>query len=143
MKEVERVIGHRIQEIREKVIAWPDASPDGLGFVILESGDVAELISHSPWAPALKLKVFPESERDWKDGTFVSQHSRNCQGLTVIDIFRSEYVSTIGLVLSDQTAIYMDSDFGDDRLSLFHKPLGEPFITDARSWISGNLLSPK
>lgn len=126
----------RISEVREVFI--PEVSfPDGRGFVVLDTGDVVELIVYSPWADSLDLVLASDKESDCLDGTHVSRHSTVCRGLQVVDIFKCETIPSIGLALSDQTAVFMDADL-DSKMSVFHSPLSDYILEGATSWLSGS-----
>ena len=89
MSHFSEVVGQRISEVRERRLPpQGDYLYDGRGFVILEDGNVFELIEHSPWADCLSFELLKEGEGDWSTDTFVSMHSPYCQGRTVVDICR-------------------------------------------------------
>ena len=140
MSHFSEVVGQRIREIRERRLPPKgDYLFEGRGFVILEGGNVFELIEHSPWADCLSFELLKEGEGDWSTDSFVSMYSPYCQGRTVVDICRTECVPYLALLLDDNTILYMDSENGggdNTGLELFQETLGQ-YIDDLKSWTSG------
>ena len=148
MSHFSEVVGHRVVEVREKRLPPKgDYLFDGRGFVILEGGNVFELIEHNPWAvDDISFELLKEGEGDWSTDSFVSRHSPICQGRTVVDICRTESVPYLVLLLDDNTILYMDCENGgtDTGIEVFHEKLGK-YIDDLRSWTTDKryLYSPR
>ncbi len=140
MKTKDRIIGKYVDEIRECIVTRGEGLPDCRGFVVLSSGDVVELILHSPWAEQLTLPIVSDLDPHYLEGTTPSMHSKNCNGLQVVDIFKCSTVPSVGIALSNQSGLYMSADVGD-RMAVFNTPLDDDYLEDATSWVSGEKIS--
>jgi hypothetical protein len=134
MKTRDRIIGSYVEEVRERILPKEDCR----GFVLLNTGDVVELILHSPWVARLSLPIASDLDSRCLEGTTASMHSHSCKGLQIVDIFKCSTVPSIGIALSNRTGLYMGAD---ERMAVFNTPLDDYYLDDATSWLTGEQIS--
>ncbi len=136
---LDRILKPQISEIRELLIPREGLFHDCRGFVVLETGDVIEIATCSPWGDEPRIVMANDVEPAWRIGTTPSRQSAACAGLHIVDIFRSSCVCSIVLKLNNGNALFMDSEVNDG-MEVFHVPVSDPVLDDAISWISGKAL---
>lgn len=136
---LDRILKPQISEIRELLIPREGLFHDCRGFVVLETGDVIEIATCSPWGDKPKIMMANDVEPAWRVGTTPSRQSAACAGLQIVDIFRSSCICSIALKLNNDTALFMDSEVNDG-MEVFNVPMSDLWLDDAISWISGEAL---